>query len=106
MHLKKVPREVFDLGLEEIGLLISSGLKIFYQVLLNYILVLICMKEENFIFIRDEMIDPFSEIFMKIKFEKINKGFVKLELSQVGAKELKTIIRSLDVISCMVFLFG
>ena len=64
------------------------------------------MHEENFIFIRDEMIDPFSEIFMKIKFEKINKGFVKLELSQVGAKEFKTIIRSLDVISCVVFLFG
>lgn len=60
----------------------------------------------NFIFRGKEIVDHFWEIFMKIEFEKINKRCMKLELSQVGMKNIITIISNHVVISCLVFIFG
>lgn len=62
------------------------------------------MMKENFIFRGKEVIDPFGEVFMEIDFEKINKGCVKLELSQVGVTCFK-IILCLVIIKLFFFLF-
>lgn len=63
------------------------------------------MFEENLIFCDQEVFDHFWEIFMEGKLKKINKGRVKIKLSQIGAKNCRSTIQSCVVVSCKLFIF-
>jgi hypothetical protein len=63
------------------------------------------MFEENLIFSDQEVFDHFWEIFMEGKLKKINKGRVKIKLSQIGAKNCRSTIQSCVVVSCKLFIF-
>jgi hypothetical protein len=51
------------------------------------------MLEENLNFSGQKISNHFWEIFVKIEFEKINKGRVKIELSQAGVKVSELLFR-------------
>jgi hypothetical protein len=61
--------------------------------------------EENFIFKEEEIIDPFSEIYMLHEWEKINEYRVKIEVSQYDMKSFQTTIHSHLMMGCKLFLF-
>lgn len=42
---------------------------------------------------------------MESEFEKINKGHVEIDLSQVGAKNFRSTIQSYVMVGCKLFLF-
>ena len=63
------------------------------------------MVEENFIFEEEEIVDPFWEIYMPHKTEKINEYRVKIEVSQHEMKSFQTTICSHVVLGCKLFLF-
>jgi hypothetical protein len=61
--------------------------------------------EKNFIFKEEEIVDPFWEIYMPHKWEKINECCVKIEVSQYDIKSFQTTIPSHVVMGCKIFLF-
>ena len=61
--------------------------------------------EKNFIFKEEEIVDPFWEIYMLHKWEKINEYCVKIEVSQYDMKSFQTTIPSHVVMDCKMFLF-
>lgn len=69
--------------MRKLVILISLGLKIFYQ----------------------ERIDNSLEIFMECELEKINKRREKIDLFQVGVRKFISIIHNQVVMGCNLFIF-
>jgi hypothetical protein len=98
--------EVSELGLRKLVMSFSFGIENFLSSSPNNEFdVGFYAINENFIFKEEIIIDIFWEIFMQIQFEKINQGFVKLELSQVGVQGFRIIIQNYHVIGCKLFFF-
>jgi hypothetical protein len=63
-------------------------------------------EEDNFMFKREEIIDPFWEIIMAHKREKVNERLMKFELSRDDEQSFQDDHHSLVVIRGVLFLLG
>ena len=80
--------EGFNLEVEEIGLMDFLGADNILSNSLDDGFDKFCVVYENIMFKTEEIVNPFWEIFMARKMEKISKVHVKIALSQLVVKNL------------------